>query len=298
MHIIDPHVHLLDLEVHRYPWMENSARNFLGDASAIKKSYLLPDLLADAGADLHVEQIVHVEANHDPADPLAEARWIQSLADAPQNRGLPQAIVAGADLSQENVQQVLEAHLALRNLRGVRQILNVHPSPMYDFVGRHYMREPLWRKNFGLLQRFGLGFELQIYPAQMVEAAQLARAHPDTTLILNHAGMFCDRGSPAGWRLWRDGLRALAACPNVSVKISGLAMLDHHWTLESLRPYALEAIDAFDCERAMFASNFPVDKLFCSYRALWQTYAQIVADCSASERDALLRTNAQRIYRL
>jgi predicted TIM-barrel fold metal-dependent hydrolase len=93
-------------------------------------------------------------------------------------------------------------------------------------------------------------------------------------------------------------MRKLAACANVAVKISGLAMFDHQWTVESLRPYVLETIDAFGVERAMFASNFPVDRLFGSYEALWNAYASIVGGVSEAERDALFVRNAERLYRI
>jgi predicted TIM-barrel fold metal-dependent hydrolase len=298
MKIVDPHIHLWDPATHRYPWMQGTADSFLGDNSALRRSYLVEHLLADAGDAVEVEQVVHVEANHDPADPVEETRWLQSLAGDPANRGLPQAIVAAADFSSPELPRVLEAHRRYPNVRGIRQILNVHERPFYDYVGRHYLREDTWRRNFRLLGRLGLSFDLQIYPTQMAEAAQLARDHPDVQFVLNHTGMFADRGSVAGWRLWRDGLRLLAACPNVAIKISGLAMFDHRWTVESWRPYVLEAIDAFGPQRAMFASNFPVDRLFCSYTELWQAFAVIVADASEAERDLLFRTTARRIYRL
>jgi predicted TIM-barrel fold metal-dependent hydrolase len=298
LRVVAPHIHLWDLSTHRYPWMESSAEGFLGDTASLKKTYLLGNLLADAGSDIAIEQCVHVEANHDPSDPLEETRWLQSLADAPGANGLPGGIVAAADLSLPNVQAVIEAHGQFRNLRGIRQILNVHAQPRFDYVGRHYMAESLWCRNFQLLARFGLSFDLQIYPGQMAQAAQLARSNPDTVLVLNHAGMFVDRSSPEGWRTWRAGLQVLAGCPNVMVKISGLAMFDHKWTRESLRPYVLTVIDTFGAERAMFASNFPVDRLFGAYPALWRAYDSIVADASGGERDALFRTTAQRVYRL
>jgi predicted TIM-barrel fold metal-dependent hydrolase len=90
----------------------------------------------------------------------------------------------------------------------------------------------------------------------------------------------------------------LAGCRNVSVKISGFAMFDHAWTVESLRPYVLETIDTFGVERAMFASNFPVDRLFGSYTDVWQAYAAIVDGASDTEKDALFRRNAERFYRI
>jgi predicted TIM-barrel fold metal-dependent hydrolase len=246
---------------------------------------------------VQVLKVVHVDANHDPADPVEETRWLQHVADN-EGHGMPNAIVAGADLSAENAQEILEAHAAFKNTRGIRQILNVHANPLYDYVSRHYMREPQWRKNFALLKTHSLSFDLQLYPSQMFEAAALAQEHPDTQFIVNHAGMFVDRASVDGFRAWRDGMRALAACPNVAVKISGLAMFDHQWSVESFRPYVLETIDTFGCKRAMFASNFPVDRLFATYERLWNAYASIVKDLSDTEIDALFKSNAERIYRI
>ena len=296
MQVVDPHIHFWDLRTHRYPWLENPGTSFVGDAALLRHNYLPEDLLSEAGA-VEVLKVVHVEANHDPADPLEETRWLQSLADGSQ-RTLPNAIVAGADLSAPNAEATLAAHAAFSRTRGIRQILNVHADPLYGYVDRHFMRDPVWLENFRLLARYGLSFDLQLYPSQMQEAAQLARRHPDIQFVLNHAGMFVDRASLAGYRAWRDGLRVLSSCPNVVVKISGLGMFDHHWTVESLRPYVLETIDAFGTERAMFASNFPVDGLFGTYEALWSAYARIVAGASEGERAALFRRNAERIYRI
>lgn len=301
MQVVDPHVHFWNLDTHRYPWLANPGTSFVGDAHELKHNYLPDDLLREAG-DIDVLKVVHVEANHDPDDPVEETRWLESIADNAANAGVvrafPDAIVAACDLSAPNAAALLEAHAAFARMRGIRQILNVHENSLYDYVGRHYMREATWRENFGLLEKFGLSFDLQLYPSQMEEAAALAREHPGIALVINHAGMFVDRNSVAGYRAWRDGLRLLAACPNVSVKISGLAMFDHEWSVESLRPYVLETIDAFGADRAMFASNFPVDRLFSGYSKLWHAYASIVSGASESEQAALFRGNAERIYRM
>ena len=160
------------------------------------------------------------------------------------------------------------------------------------------MREPAWRAGFKLLKKFGFSFDLHIYPSQTRDAAELAKDNPETTIILNHTGMFVDRDSVAGWRTWRDGIRTLAALPNVMVKISGMGMLDHHWTVESIRPLVLETIDAFGLDRSMFASNFPVDRLYGSYPNLWRAYFACVGGMSADEKEKLFRTNAERIYRI
>ncbi|WP_345816197.1 amidohydrolase family protein [Paraburkholderia sp. PREW-6R] len=297
MQVVDSHIHLWDLNALRYPWLENPGVSFVGDARALKHDYLLEDLLGEAG-EIEVLKVVHVEANPDPANPVAETRWLQSVADSARSRGMPNAFVAAVDLSAHNAAELLEAHASFANTRGVRQILNVHDDKLYDYVGRHFMREPQWREHFGLLRAHDLSFDLQIYPSQMDEAAALARAHGDTQLIVNHAGMFVDRSSVAGYRAWRDGMRVLAGCPNVAVKISGFAMFDHKWTVESLRPYVLETIDTFGVERAMFASNFPVDRQFSSYTDLWRAYASIVDGASDTDKDALFRRNAERFYRI
>jgi predicted TIM-barrel fold metal-dependent hydrolase len=297
MQVVDSHIHLWDLKTHRYPWLENPGVSFVGDARELKHDYLLADLLGEA-ADIEVLKLVHVEANHDPADPVEETRWLQSIADRADSRGMPNALVVAVDLSAANAPAVLEAHAAFANTRGVRQILNVHENRLFDYVGRHFMREPLWREHFALLRRYGMSFDLQLYPSQMEEAAALVRAHADTLFIVNHAGMFVDRCSVAGYRAWRDGMRLLAGCSNVAVKISGLAMFDQQWTVESLRPYVLETIDAFGVERAMFASNFPVDRLFGSYTDLWRAYASIIDGASVAEKEALFRRNAEHFYRI
>lgn len=257
----------------------------------------MAEFLEGAG-DIEVLKVVHVEAGQDPKNPVDETRWLQSLAEAPGNHGMPQAIVAYADLSAPDVETVLAAHRESKNVRGIRQILNVHPDKHFDYVGRHFMREPAWQQGFERLKDFGLSFDLQLYPAQMPEAAALARANPDTPIVLNHTGMFVDRTSVEGWRQWRDGMRLLAQCPNVSVKISGMGMLDHTWTVESIRPLVLEPLDAFGTERAMFASNFPVDRLYGDYAALWHAYEAVVAGASEAEKAALFRENAERIYRI
>ncbi|WP_322102712.1 amidohydrolase family protein [Paraburkholderia sp. J41] len=301
MQVVDPHVHFWDLDTHRYPWLANPGTSFVGDARELKHNYLPADLIAEAG-DIEVLKVVHVEANHDPEDPVEETRWLQSIADKAAQAGetpaLPDAIVAACDLSAESAPAVLEKHADFSRTRGIRQILNVHANPLYDYVGRHFMREAKWQAHFALLERYGFSFDLQLYPSQMEEAAALARAHPGIEFIVNHAGMFVDRNSAAGWRAWREGLRALSSCRNVSIKISGLAMFDHAWSRESLRPYVLETIDAFGAERAMFASNFPVDRLFGGYAKLWHAYASIMSDASEAEKAALFRTNAERVYRI
>src|SRR5262249_27041747 len=142
-----------------------------------------------------------------------------------------------------------------------------------------------------------LSFDLQLYPSQMADAARLAARHPDTTIILNHAGMPVDRDQNA-LSLWREGMRSLASQPNVQVKISGLGMVDWSWTEESIRPFVLDTIEIFGVDRCMFASNFPVDKLYSSFNTLYRAFRSIVSDFSPGERQKLFSDNALAIYRI
>ncbi len=292
LRVCDAHIHLWDLWTRLYPGLETPSTGFIGSNAAIARSYLLPEFLAEGGTSVNVVAAVHVEAF--PTDPLAEVRHVQGMADLSP---IPLAIVGNADLTQPDVGDLLDRMKDFGALRGIRQVVNLHPDPTLTYVKKDFLADPAFHQGFGTLGPRGLGFDLQLYPHQMVAAAGLARAHPDTSIILNHAGMWADRTLP-GWQAWKQGLRTLAACPNITVKISGLGMFDLHPTVESLRPLVLETIEAFGIGRSMFASNFPVDKLFSSYPALWGMFDQITAGFSTSERAALFEGNARAVYRV
>lgn len=294
--IVDAHVHLWDLTRIRYPWLTPPLPSGIaGDVSPIAHTYLLDDYLRDAATGgSGVAKIVHVEAGADPADSLEETRWLQSIADA---RGMPQAIVAHTELERPGAPARLEQHAAHPNVRGIRQILNWHPDPAKTYTPRDLLQDERWLEGFARLERLGLSFDLQIYPAQMPAAAALASRHSGTRIILNHTGMPVEK-DPAGIESWRRGMRVLAAQPNVAVKISGLAMLDWHWSVASLRPLVLETLEIFSSERVMIASNFPVDRLFGPFARLYSAYREILAGASAAELGRLFAGNAERIYRI
>jgi predicted TIM-barrel fold metal-dependent hydrolase len=294
--IVDPHHHLWDLERFSYPWL--GARplpaSVAGDVAPIAKSYLLDDYLADT-TNQNVVKSVHVDAGFDPSLPVEETRWLQSIAD---QRGFPHGVVARAELHRPDVETTLAAHCRFPNVRGIRHIVNWHPDPAKTYVTKpDFLTDPAWLRGFALLKRFNLSFDLQLYPSQMADAAALAAAHGDTMIILNHAGMPVDRDAEA-LSLWRTGMRALAAEPNVWVKISGLGMVDWRWTEESLRPFVLDTIEIFGPDRCMFASNFPVDKLYSSFDALYGAFKRIVSDFSMGEQRKLFSDAALAVYRI
>lgn len=295
MQVVDPHVHFWDTRQVRYPWLENPGLAYSGDNRLLPRQHAVKEFLGSA-TGLDVLMSVHVEAN--PADALAEAQWLQTLADDSSHLGHPHGIVAYADLSRSDAPLLLEQLARCRNVRGIRQILNVHADPRYDYVGRNYLHELQWRQNLRELACYGWSFDLQIYPHQVRATLDVIRQCEAIPFILNHTGMFVDRDRVDGWRAWRNALHELAACSNTAVKISGLAMFDHDWSVESFRPYVLEAIEAFGVGRCMFASNFPIDGLHGSYAELWSAYARIVAGASADECAQLFVENAIHYYRL
>jgi predicted TIM-barrel fold metal-dependent hydrolase len=131
----------------------------------------------------------------------------------------------------------------------------------------------------------------------MADAAALAHDYPDILIILNHTGMPVDRDEE-GIRRWQQGMQELAAAPNIVVKISGLGTVDWKWTAESIRPFVLQTIEVFGVSRCMFASNFPVDKLYSDFDTLYEAFRKITQAFSSEERRMLFHDNAARYYRL
>jgi len=293
--IADAHHHLWDMSDY-HVWIHANPRiiNFVGDYEPICRDYQATDYLADANG-LPLVASVHVQAEFDPANPVGETAWLTQQAE---ETGYPTGIVGFADLSSPTVQSLLEAHAEFTRFRGIRHMLNWDTTPGRSFAehGNH-MSSDAWRSGFALLAHMGLRFDMQIWPNQMQEAARLVASYEDARVALNHTGFPIDRDDES-MQLWRDGMRALAGQPNVFVKISGLGMLDHQWTADSIRPIVLETIEIFGVDRCMFASNFPVDKLYSDYGTIFRAYSQITAGFTADERARLFAGTAQDFYAL
>src|SRR6185436_14933326 len=223
-----------------------------GDYTALRRPYLPADYFADA-AQHQVVKTVYVETEWDPRDPLGEMRYVAGLR---RESGFPTVAVAQAWLDRDDCGATLAALAQFEFVRGIRH----KPRP-------GQMGDARWRAGFAQLARQGLRFDLQAPWPQLEEAAHLAREFPDARIILNHTGLPGDR-SPEGVAGWKKALRALAACPNVAIKISGLGVPGQAWTATANREVVLAAIEAFGVERAMFASNFPVDGLCASFDAI------------------------------
>jgi predicted TIM-barrel fold metal-dependent hydrolase len=233
--IVDAHHHLHDLERYRYPWLQDGMQpTVFGDYSSICKSYLIEHFLEDA-KNQNLVKSVHLDNGYDRTDPIGETRRLQSVADM---HGFPHGIVGYADLGAPGLEAVLEGHYQFKNMRGIRQSLNYHPDSLKTYVDRPGISgETKWRDGFRLLRKFGLSFDLQIYFPQAEESYQLAKAFPDTQIILDHTLMPVDR-EPKDILGWRDGMARLAQAPNIACKISGLGMGDWKWTTRKVSDIA------------------------------------------------------------
>ncbi len=292
--VIDAHHHLWDLQACHYPWlMSRGVTRFFGDPTAIQKDYLVADLRDDA-ADYELAASVHVQVGVAPGDELKETAWLQKVGD---DTGLPSAIVAFCELDSPKAPEILGAQLEFSRLRGVRQIVGRSAEEDTVTGNGELVGNPVWRENLGLLSELGLSFDLQLTPSQVPRVAEALAKAPGTNVALCHCGSPWDQ-TKSGIKAWREGLRLLASLPNVSCKISGLGMFDHNWTIDSIRPIVESCIDIFGADRAMFGSNFPVDKLHASYRKVWRAYEELSAGLSAQEQRFLFGDTARKFYRI
>jgi len=314
--IIDPHHHFWDTP-HR-------------------GRYFLPDLLADTGGGHNIVSTVFLECQAmyrkgGPAEmaPVGEVEFVNGIAamSASGNYGpcrVAEAIIGHADLTiGARVRDVLEAQMAVGGgrFRGIRYGVSWDGSDaVQKFVSRivppHQLRDPKFREGFSQLAKLGLSFESWQYHPQLPDAIELARAFPDTTIILNHVGGVLGVGPYAGRRQeilagWRKDIEELAKCPNVNVKLGGIGMTSFGFNLHerdvppsseelaaAWRQYIEPCINAFGANRCMFESNFPPDKQSCGYTELWNAFKRITAGASAAEKKALYSGTAARVYRL
>lgn len=289
--IVDAHQHFWDPQTHYYPWLcdEPPVPFRYGDYRPIRRRYLPPDYRADAAPYL-VEKSVYVEAEWNPADPVGEMRFIDSLR---RDHGLPSVAVAQAWLDAADAAAVLEQQAAFSFVRSVRHKPRANRSPADAAPGG--MTDSRWRAGYAQLARHGLRFDLQTPWWHLHEAVRLAIDHPQMQIILNHTGLPADR-SAEGIAGWTRAMTALAACPNVAVKISGLGQPGQAWTATANRAIVRGVIDLFGPARCMFASNFPVDSLCASFATIFDGFRSIVRDLSQDEQRGLFRDNAIRIY--
>ena len=311
--ICDPHHHLWD-----YP----------------QSRYLLDELLADVGSGHKVMSTVFMECGAmyradgpETLKPVGETEFVGGIAamSASGNYGDCRACAAIVGYANLNlgaaVGEVLDAHAAASSrFRGIRhaagwdasdEVRNSHTAPTAGMLAN-----ATFRAGFAELGKRGMTFDAWLYHPQIPELADLARAFPEQPIVFDHFGGPLGIGPYAGKRAeifayWKDAVRDLARCENVVAKLGGLVMAingfgfhknDRPATSEELvaatRAYHLHMIDCFGPQRCMFESNFPVDKVSCSYRVLWNSFKRMVEDFSATDKAALLHDTAVRVYQV
>ena len=285
---IETHHHLWELDRFPYRWLRDPGtaghNRRLGEYKMIRTDWGVERLLREFYGS-NVIKSVHVEGDSGAADPVAETAWLQSIAG---RHGFPHAIVVFCDLQREGAEEQLARHADFKNTRGVR--IREHPDDP---------AAPTFRKAYAALKRHDFSYELNASPGKLISGRDVATAYPSVQMILGHAGFPLER-TPGYYDRWKREISALAEADNVACKISGLGMVDHRWTVESIRPWVLHCIEAFGVDRAMFGTNWPVDILYSTYLRQIDAYRTIVAKegFSRTDQEKLLYRNAEKFYRI
>jgi len=296
------------------------------------RDYLLDDLLEDLRSGHNITSTVAIECGYgyrpdgfEDFKPVGETEFLEAVAaraesDPTVNSRIAAAIAGHANLALgDAVAPVLEAHIAIspKRFRGIRHSATWDGSgALRNEAAQGMLADGKFRAGFAWLEKLGLSFEAWVYHPQLTEVADLARAFPKVTIVINHIGAPLGVGPYAGkrdevFRDWSRGVAEVAQCPNAIVKLGGVGSLrsGYDWherafkpssgeLAQILRPYIEHCIDKFGVERCMFESNFPVEKASNSYVNLWNAFKRITEKYSAGERSALFHDTAARVYRI
>ena len=294
---LDAHHHFWDLESGvYYDWLTDKPHDtFVGHSSALAGRNFLPDDYRGLAAGVRLAGTIHVEAECDRKDCLKETAWLTELN---RRTGLPVGIVAWAPMDAADADEILAQQKAHPLVRGIRSKPRTAPAPgrpLDDPKGT--LADPSWRAGLSLLEKHGLSWDLRVPFWHLEEAAPVVGEHPGLTVVLNHTGLPWDR-SLEGLARWRRGMEALAALPNVFVKLSELGHKNYEWTYDTNAPLFRETIAMFGIDRCLFASNFPVAGQRIGYADLLAAYRRVAAPLSRGDREKLFFRNAMRAYRI
>ena len=291
--MIDAHHHIWRQK--DLPWLLGPEQpRIFGPYKPIMRDYLIEEFLADLDGT-GIEKSVYVQANWAPNWAADEAAWVQQTAE---NSGWPHAIVGYADFTARDVRPQLDKLAQYSLMRGIRQQLHWHEEPMYRFAARNDLgSDETVQRNVANLADYGWSFDLQLFPEQFDHGIALARACPDVTFILQHAGMLVD-GSKSGWAAWKKAMKALAKCENVVTKLSAFGTFIHRNDPDFIARSIKETVEIFGAERCLFGSNFPIEKLWTTYSELLDAHLAATAGLPKGQQKAIFNDNAARIYRL
>jgi L-fuconolactonase len=290
--IIDSHFHIW--RQNDQPWLVGPmVPRIFGPYEPIRRDYPIEEYLADRDHS-GVEKAVYVQTNWAKADFEKEAAFLTETA---ARTGWPHAIVAYADMTVDDVRPQLDRLKTYPLVRGVRMQLHWHETPAFRFApDARQVIDPKVRANVRRLQDYGLSFDLQLFPGQMRDGAELVGENPDTDFILTHCGMLTSL-DPATAEAWKDGLRMLAGMPNLFAKLSGLGTFQHRNDGETIAYIYDNAIEILGSERLMFGSNFPIEKLWTSYEELMAAHRRAAEKHGPEAQANIFKGTAERVYR-
>jgi len=293
MDIVDAHHHVWRTK--DMPWLSGPmVPRIFGPYEPIKRDYLIGEYIEDATSG-GITQSVYVQANWPLDQVLAEVRWLDELH---RETGWPTAVVGSADLFGPDAVDVLERQSAYPIVRGTRLQLHWHEREEFRFAsGPDRMRDPVFRRNLAALEDLGWVFELQVFAGQLADAADLVEAFPGITFVLVHAGMLTGLDE-AEVALWRTGMARLAASPNVVVKLTGQGTFVRRLDPGFISFVARETLGWFGPDRAMFGTNFPVEKLWTGLPDLVAAWRAALAYLPEADQAAVLAGTARRVYHL
>jgi predicted TIM-barrel fold metal-dependent hydrolase len=314
--IVDPHVHYWHHKSGYKYFVEEFARDVAASGHKVEATVFVEcNAMYRAHGPEHLKPVGETEFAVGQAAMAASGRYTSCRAAA--------RIVAFADLAQgERTREALEAHREAANgrLSGIRQRAKWDPDPLVRgpvCADRpHLYLEPAFIAGVRLLGAMDLSFDASIFHPQLPDVAALARACPDTRIVVIHSGSPVGHSAYAGKEAevhanWLAGMKALAQCPNVSIKMGGLLMCLGNFDFTTAkappsseqlaalwRPYIEPCIELFGAQRCMVSSNFPVDKAGVPYGVMWNMFKRLAAGCSADEKRMLFAGTAKRVYRL
>jgi L-fuconolactonase len=278
--IVDAHVHLYDVERLSYGW--------LAGVPVINRTYGIADFDAARG-DVVVDKIVFAEVAVDPGLHIQEAEYIQELADRDSRLA---GIVAHVPLEiGARVEPDLVALKALRNVRGIRRLIETERNPAFCL-------EPDFLAALRLLPKYDLTFDICIKHTAFAYALELARRCPEVNFVLDHIGKPDIKNGLT--EPWRSQIVELAKCPNVVVKVSGVITEADHaaWRPEQVKPYVAHVIETFGFNRTMFGSDWTVSELTHRYPAWVEILDDVLSGVSEGELRQFYRETAIATYRL
>jgi len=278
--IVDSHVHLWDPAQFRYPWLDSLPQ--------LNRAFMPVDYSA-ASVNVNVSKMIFVESGGEPAQSLAEVKWVSNLA---KNEPCLRGIIAHAALEKnEAVHDELKMLAGQPLVKGIRRLLQGETDV-------DYCLRPKFMAGVRSLAEFGFTFDLCIRQDQLTGATELVRRVPEVTFILDHCGKpgIASRQTEP----WATNLKALAALPNAACKLSGLTTEADHkaWQADDLKFYMGQTLNVFGFDRVMFGSDWPVATLATSYERWVETIFQFVSAAPTTDRIKLFQTNAERIYRV